>query len=49
MYKCGSESLAKSIALREGLAYGWSVLGGAWYAGTPSQLEAIGVPEVVTP
>lgn len=42
MRKLRSESVAREAARHDGLAFGMSVLDGAWYVGTEEQLERIG-------
>lgn len=42
MTKVNNAKFASEIAQREGLHYGWSVIGGAWFVGTPAQLTDIG-------
>jgi len=50
MWRCEIEKIARQIATREKLSYGWSVLSpGGWYVGTPEQLQPIGVPEIINP
>jgi hypothetical protein len=47
MWSSGSEAVAKSIAEREGLFYGFSILNGKWYVGTKEELDKIGVAKIL--
>ena len=47
MWSSGSEAGAKSIAEREGLFYGFSILNGKWYVGTKEELDKIGVAKIL--
>ncbi len=45
MYSCNTEKMARELAAKDGLRYGWSVFG-KFYVGTSEELGRVGVVEV---
>lgn len=49
MTKCNSGETARVIASERHASFSWSVFNGAWYVGTPEQLQKIGCVDIGTP